>query len=144
MKFYTELTLPESKSTCKVSQLTVQDYIELNRFLQNDNNKHVTDCFQQIIKKYTDYSDTISLVDGVAVLLFIRAISVGPSITGKKDGAKVEITFGEFLEKLLDLNFSTREMKLNGRLSFILRTPFSLTDIDYESSFMALRQQVRI
>lgn len=131
MKFYTEILLPESGVTCKVNQLTLSDYITINRFIQNGNNEHITDCFEQIISEYTDYNGRASLIDGIIILLFLRSISIGVSVTGKKNNCKIEISFMPLLEKLQALEFNNNEIKVD-KLSILLKTPFCFTDIDYE------------
>jgi len=117
---------------CKVNQLTLEDYININRFIQNNNTKHITDCFLQVIAKYTDYRGTISLIDGVVILLFLRSISIGASTTGKKNNVKIDISFMPLLENLQNLKIPKKEIKV-GDLTAYIATPFSFEEVDYEN-----------
>lgn len=132
MKFYSELSLPESGKTCRVYQLTYEDYTTLNKFLQNNIDSNTNQFFVELLEKYTNCKNFTG-IDMIAALLFLRIISIGGTLKLSVANTIHQVDLVGLLDQISKLSIPKRTCTF-GDITFKLSTPSTLHDselIDY-------------
>lgn len=132
MKFFSSIYLPELKEHGRVSQLSFSEYYELNKFIQNDVNEHICAALDDILKTHVKTSATLTYIDRIIALLFMRIISVGPKIEMSFENTKVSINLPEILQKISNINIPDCIIKLNNDVSVTIKTPSNILSYDVE------------
>ena len=127
MKFYSEITLPESGEVCRVGQLSFSYYYELNKFLQNDKSIHIEDAFFTILRKYTNKKH-FTAIDGAVALIFMRLISIGSTIEFVKDNTNYKHEIIPLLENLCDIKIDPVCITFDD-ITINIKTPYKFCDI---------------
>jgi len=137
MKFYSEVTLPESKTTAKVRQFTFADYITANKFIQNGVNAHIQDCYIELAAKYSN-SLNLAGLDALVVLIFMRVLSVGGTLKLTSGNTVTEIDLYGLLQSLSTLNVTPQVIVISDNISIIIKTPAKFIDINKEDFIHAI------
>ena len=124
MVFYSEIILPETKQICQVRQMTYEDYIIVNRFLQNDVSKHIQQCFIDLLHKYTNCKDFTG-IDMLAALLFLRTISIGGTLKLTLNNTVHQVDIVGTLQKISDLELPKKNHSF-GNITLRFQTPCNL------------------
>ena len=132
MTFYSEITLPESGEVCKVNQLSFLDYFTLNKFLQNNIDEHIEDAFFNLLKKYTNKKGFTAL-DGIVALLFMRIISIGPTLKLVSEKIDYIHDISPLLQKLCDIIPNPIQIPVSDSISLNLKTPSKFYNISFDS-----------
>lgn len=136
--FFTPLVLPVSKQTVNVKQLSTKTFLQLQKYLIENNNNLAEQLFTQVIQQCINEDINVShltCIDKLACLLKIRSISCGNNIK-IANGENIQgiISMENVLEQLyiVDLNVS-KIISLNNDVSIEIGLPncLGITEIDH-------------
>lgn len=130
MTFYSEITLPESGQSCKISQITFNDYYTLNKFLQNNIDTHINDALFTILKKYTNVQYFTGL-DAAIALLFLRVISISPTLNLKLGNIEYKHEIPPLLKVLTEIEINPIDVSFNN-IKINIKTPSKLYGVQLE------------
>lgn len=129
MKFYSEIALPENKTTAKIEQFSFTDLITINKFLQNKVDVHIQDYFVKLAEKYSN-SINLAGLDIIVALIFMRVISMGGSLKLTSGNTVTEIDLYGLLQSLSTLNIPPLSISIADNISIDIKTPAKFIDIE--------------
>jgi hypothetical protein len=112
MSFYLNFHSPTLDKDLKVKELTFKQYRVLNKFLLNNNNFHISEYFEEIVKECLiekEYYEQLTNFDKFCMLYLLRCIFVSSEIELKENTSVTKIPLVPFLNKCLDFktNFAS-------------------------------------
>jgi len=131
VKFYSEITLPETGEVCKIQQVPFSAYYELNKFIQNNIDSHIEIAFIDLLTTYTNKKHFTTL-DAFVALLFMRIISVGSTLKLVSDRIQYETKLVDTLQRFSDIKIEPQKIQINNDIFFNIKTPAKLFNIDTE------------
>lgn len=119
--FKVSFNLPFSKKKISLREISNFYYLDLLKYLENNNSYDIEYYFNFLISELTntDISE-LSNIDKFYILLELRALSLGSNIDLVQDNTNFKINIDNILKKLTDLNLTTKH--------------FRASDIEYELS----------
>lgn len=130
MEFCLNFDAPTLGKSLKLNEISFKQYRTLNKFLINNNNFHISDFFNNILKECLvekEYFDTLSNFDKFCALFLLRCISVSPDIEFKKDKINSKASLMPFLKTCLDFKIDFfKTIKLDENVKVVLSLPKQL------------------
>lgn len=102
MNFCTTLYLPSINQEVRIAELKYEDFLTLQKFIINNNDKLLLDFLEYIISKYVDYKGYLSALDKSIILIYQRINSLSNQYTFSKDNQSFNLDLNNFLENLID------------------------------------------
>lgn len=141
MQFYLNYFIPSLNKNLNLRELSFKQFFTLNKFVTNNNNQHISDCFDSILRENlveTEFFPYLNNFDKFIGLYLLRSSCVSPEVELKKDKSIVKIALHTFLSKCVDKkpetikNFAFNNLKIDLNLPKTLYSPNTL-DILYET-----------
>lgn len=106
MTFSALLTLPGHLSPIRVKQLYFKDYLNLQKYIHNNDNAELEYIIDEIIKEYTDLHITdLSAVDKFCILLFQKSISQNHSVKFMTENkVVVDFNINSLIESIIQID----------------------------------------
>lgn len=105
MPFYINFEAPTLGEKLKVKEITFGQYKTLNKFLINNNNTHIAEYFDEILKESIvekDLFNKLTNFDKFCALFLLRCTCVSPDIEYKEGPLASKTSLLPFLKKCLD------------------------------------------
>lgn len=127
MKFFTTLNLPSLGKSVKIYELKYEDYINAQKFLQNNRNDDIEYCIEQVLmlalgEAYADLD--LSCIDKLMIILMHQIISVRGVVefTIKQDDGIVihKIDLLVLLNKLINSHIKYKDILLVDNVEYTL------------------------
>jgi len=129
MSFYINFTIPSTKTSVRLKEITFKDYKLINKFLVNKNNTHINECFDRILEKSIIESDNFSSFnnyDKFCALFLLRVTSISPDIEFKDKGMTFKKSLTPFLSECLDFSTTFSKKIYCNKLEIKISLPSSL------------------
>lgn len=142
MSFYINLYVPTQGKNVKVKELSFEHYKTINKFLINNNNQHIADYFDVILKDcLVDSDDFIHFTsfDKFCALLLLRCICVSPDIEFKNGAINSKASILPFLQKCIDFKMDFTQTITVDNLDIQLTLPKIL---NFETVFDVLHDSI--
>jgi len=112
MSFFINFSVPSLKKDVKLKEVNFSSFKTINKFLINQNNSHIDECFNEILKSSLIEKENFTLFtnfDKFCALFLLRCTSISPTIeyTEKTMGVKKPLI--PFLSKCLDLKIDIQQ-----------------------------------
>lgn len=112
MSFYLNFHSPTLDKDLRIKELTFKQYRVLNKFLLNNNNFHISEYFEEIVKECLlekEYYEQLTNFDKFCMLYLLRCLFVSPEIELKDKTSVTKIPLVPFLNKCIDFktNFTS-------------------------------------
>lgn len=129
--FYTTLELPNLKKKVKIKEINNFYYIDILKFVQNNNLIDLIDFFDVIISENTDANiEELTNLDKFYILIEMRSVSIGNIIEFFIDNKNIKYNLSDICNKIQNLKFDNTIIKLND-LNFELGIPKNFILPDY-------------
>lgn len=130
--FYSSLVLPVSQQTLQLKQMPSSAFMQLQKYLIEDNNELIAEYFEYIIHaccKDECNIQTLTCIDKLACLLKIRSISCGDSVIfTNANQMQGVISMNYVLQKLYNIDFNiSREIQVDKHISIEVDIPHTLS-----------------
>lgn len=102
MRFSTKLYLPAIDKTVSVSEIEYGDYINLQKYLINNDDEETERYFAYLINKYVDYKGYLPALDRFIILLFQRVCSLHPDFEIVHNSITYKANLNDFINLLLE------------------------------------------
>jgi hypothetical protein len=115
MSFYLNFHSPTLDKDLRIKELTFKQYRVLNKFLLNNNNFHISEYFEEIVKECLlekEYYEQLTNFDKFCMLYLLRCLFVSPEIELKDKTSVTKIPLVPFLNKCIDFktNFTSEHI----------------------------------
>lgn len=118
MSFFLNFTPPTIGKDLKLKELTFEHYRTLNKFLINNNSKHIEEYFNLILSDCLFEKDILPKLtnfDKFCALFLLRCTCISPEVEFKQNNAPGKASLLPFLQKCLDFKSGfTTCISLNG------------------------------
>ena len=135
MEFKYNTYIPSTDQFKLTKQLRTREYIELLKYITNNDQVALSKAYDELIQEHVDGVDINALtrVDKFFILITIRAICVGPVLSMKFEDEKTKkpytshVELFPMLQRIADIEGIFRqEVKINNDLSVCLSVPAEL------------------
>ena len=121
--FYTTLFLPNLKKTIKIKEINNFYYIDILKFIQNNNINDLLLFLDQVIADNCDADiNTLSNLDKFCILLEMRSISIGNTIEFYVENTHIKYNLFDICKNIQDLKLEDENIVI-GDLNFRLGMP---------------------
>jgi len=137
MSFYLNFTAPTTKKSLRLKELNFLQYKTLNKFLINNNNTHIAEYFDQILKEcILDEATELTNFDKFCALFLLRCTCVSPDIEFYIGTNTQKTSLLNFLKDCLDFDTEfNRKISIDKSIELQLSLPKNL---NFETTFDAL------
>ena len=103
MRFQSSIVLPVAKTRVFARQISLRDYIEFLKCLQNNEPVVIERFIRYLIEQYCDVTH-LTIIDQLVLMVFLRVISINSALVYEDKGQKVNIELYPFLNSLLEVD----------------------------------------
>jgi len=126
--FYLNCWVPSKKNYAKVSELRMSQFDILAKYIANNDDENIANCFEDIIQENLENKELFSDLtkfDKWFILTFLRASSISPSLyfmVKDKSNVDCNIEFNLFniLTELSEIEFEAIDPLIEGRISLVM------------------------
>jgi hypothetical protein len=135
MEFKYSAYIPSTDSFVQVEQLKTKDYIELVKYITNDEPTALIRAYDELLADLCPDIDvsTLTRVDKFFILITVRAICVGPILNVSFEDAKsnkpytTHVELFPIMQRIADIEFKFKKrIKINNNVSVDIKIPRSL------------------
>jgi len=129
MDFYLNFYAPSLKKNLNLKELTFRQFFTLNKFITNNNQAHISQCFDDIILenlKEKEYFYQLTNFDKFIGLYLLRSSCISPEVELKSGANTAKIPLYPFLIKCVDKKVETNSIIIINDVELQLNLPKNL------------------
>jgi len=140
MSFYLNYFAPTLQKNLHLKEINFLQYKTLNKFLINNNNLHIQEYFDTILKECLVEDVELTNFDKFCALFLLRCTCISPEIEFYVGTTTKKASLMNFLKKCLDFNIEfSKKIKIDESIEVVLNLPKSFV---FETTFDALYETI--
>lgn len=140
MSFYLNYFAPTLQKNLHLKEINFLQYKTLNKFLINNNNLHIQEYFDTILKECLVEDVELTNFDKFCALFLLRCTCISPEIEFYVGTTTKKASLMNFLKKCLDFNVEfSKKIKIDESIEVVLNLPKSFV---FETTFDALYETI--
>jgi len=140
MSFYLNYFAPTLQKNLHLKEINFLQYKTLNKFLINNNNQHIQEYFDNILKECLLEDVELTNFDKFCALFLLRCTCISPEIEFYVGNSTKKASLLNFLKKCLDFKVEfSKKVKIDENIELTLKLPKSFI---FETTFDALYETI--